>query len=86
MLFRSGLVAKMFGTANMAMLFGIVMLSHQIGEAGAILVALLVGVLIGKEVLTGWVYLALPLIGGALAMIMYGPAIVGWVRSRTARP
>ena len=26
-----GLVAKMFGTANMAMLFGIVMLSHQIG-------------------------------------------------------
>ena len=27
----AGLVAKMFGTANMAMLFGIVMLSHQIG-------------------------------------------------------
>jgi predicted MFS family arabinose efflux permease len=26
-----GLVAKMFGTANMAMLFGIVILSHQIG-------------------------------------------------------
>ncbi len=26
-----GLVAKMFGTSNMAMLFGIVMLSHQIG-------------------------------------------------------
>ena len=26
-----GLVAKMFGTANMAMLFGIVMLSHQVG-------------------------------------------------------
>jgi len=26
-----GLVAKMFGTANMAMLFGIVMLAHQIG-------------------------------------------------------
>ena len=27
----AGLVAKMFGTSNMAMLFGIVMLSHQIG-------------------------------------------------------
>lgn len=27
----AGLVAKMFGTANMAMLFGIVMLAHQIG-------------------------------------------------------
>lgn len=26
-----GLVAKMFGTANMAMLFGVVMLSHQLG-------------------------------------------------------
>jgi MFS family permease len=26
-----GLVAKMFGTANMAMLFGVVMLSHQVG-------------------------------------------------------
>lgn len=27
----AGLVARMFGTANMAMLFGIVMLAHQIG-------------------------------------------------------
>jgi len=27
----AGLVAKLFGTANMAMLFGVVMLSHQIG-------------------------------------------------------
>jgi predicted MFS family arabinose efflux permease len=27
----AGLVAKMFGTANMAMLFGLVMLAHQIG-------------------------------------------------------
>jgi predicted MFS family arabinose efflux permease len=26
-----GLVAKMFGTANMAMLFGMVMLAHQVG-------------------------------------------------------
>ncbi len=26
-----GLVAKFFGTGNMAMLFGLVMLSHQIG-------------------------------------------------------
>jgi len=27
----AGLVAKMFGTSNMAMLFGMVMLSHQVG-------------------------------------------------------
>ncbi|MFP5411616.1 MAG: MFS transporter, partial [Gammaproteobacteria bacterium] len=27
----AGLVAKLFGTANMAMLFGVVMLSHQVG-------------------------------------------------------
>lgn len=27
----AGLVAKMFGTANMAMLFGVVMLAHQVG-------------------------------------------------------
>jgi predicted MFS family arabinose efflux permease len=27
----AGLVAKMFGPANMAMLFGIVMLAHQVG-------------------------------------------------------
>jgi predicted MFS family arabinose efflux permease len=27
----AGLVAKFFGTANMAMLFGIVMLAHQVG-------------------------------------------------------
>jgi hypothetical protein len=44
-----------------------------------------VGVVIGKEVLTGWVFLALPLIGGALAMIMYGPAMVGAVRQRLGR-
>lgn len=28
---KAGLVAKMFGTANLAILFGVVMLSHQIG-------------------------------------------------------
>ncbi len=27
----AGLVAKFFGTANMAMLFGMVMLTHQVG-------------------------------------------------------
>lgn len=43
-------------------------------------VALVVGVVIGKEVLTGWVFLALPLIASALALIMYGPAILGWLR------
>lgn len=38
-------------------------------------VALLVGAGIGHEVLTGWVYAALPLIAAALAMILYGPAL-----------
>lgn len=42
-------------------------------------VALLVGVLVGKEVLTGWVWLALPLIAAALAMIMYGRQVVRWL-------
>ncbi len=39
-------------------------------------VALLVGVVLGGERLTGWVYAALPLIGAALACILYGPALV----------
>ena len=40
-------------------------------------VALLVGVILGGELLTGWVYAALPLIGAALAFILYGQALVG---------
>ncbi len=39
-------------------------------------VALLVGVAWGGEKLTGWVFAALPLIGAALAFILYGPALV----------
>ena len=38
-------------------------------------VALLVGVALGGELLTGWVYAALPLIGAALAFILYGQAL-----------
>jgi drug/metabolite transporter (DMT)-like permease len=38
-------------------------------------VALLVGVALGGELLTGWVFAALPLIGAALAFILYGPAL-----------
>ncbi len=38
-------------------------------------VALLVGAGIGHEVLTGWVFAALPLIAAALAMILYGPTL-----------
>jgi drug/metabolite transporter (DMT)-like permease len=38
-------------------------------------VALLVGAGIGHEVLTGWVFAALPLIAAALAMILYGASI-----------
>lgn len=39
-------------------------------------VALCVGVALGGERLTGWVFAALPLIGLALAFILYGPALV----------
>ena len=38
-------------------------------------VALLVGVALGGELLTGWVFAALPLIGAALAFILYGQAL-----------
>ena len=41
-------------------------------------VALLVGVVLGGELLTGWVYAALPLIGAALVFILYGKAIQAW--------
>jgi drug/metabolite transporter (DMT)-like permease len=48
-------------------------------------VALLVGVGLGGEWLTGWVYAALPLIGAALALILYGPVLLrGWGRVRHA--
>ena len=38
-------------------------------------VALCVGVALGGERLTGWVFAALPLIGAALVLILYGPAL-----------
>jgi drug/metabolite transporter (DMT)-like permease len=44
-------------------------------------VALAVGVWLGNERLTGWVWLALPLIFLALALIMYGRELVSWIRS-----
>ena len=44
-------------------------------------VALLVGVWLGNEQLSGWVFAALPLIGLALALLLYGPQMVGvWTR------
>jgi drug/metabolite transporter (DMT)-like permease len=44
-------------------------------------VALLVGVGLGGELLTGWVFAALPLIGMALALILYGDAMLrAWQR------
>lgn len=44
-------------------------------------VALLVGVGMGGERLTGWVFAALPLVGAALAFILYGSAMrVWWVK------
>ena len=43
-------------------------------------VALLLGAGFGGEHLTGWVYGALPLIAAALGLIMYGSALVGWLR------
>lgn len=48
-------------------------------------VALCVGVLLGGERLTGWVFAALPLIGVALALILYGRAAVKLV-ARALRP
>ena len=47
-------------------------------------VALLVGVALGGERLTGWVFAALPLIGVALAFILYGQALRDWL-SRARR-
>jgi drug/metabolite transporter (DMT)-like permease len=41
-------------------------------------VALWVGVALGGEVLTGWVYLAMPLVLAALALILYGAPLVAW--------
>ena len=43
-------------------------------------VALWVGVALGGEVLTGWVYLAMPLVLAALALILYGVPLLGWAR------
>lgn len=46
-------------------------------------VALLAGVALGGERLTGWVFAALPLMGAALALILYGAALAGlWGRVR----
>lgn len=46
-------------------------------------VALALGVVIGGEHVTGWVWLALPLIFAALALIMYGPALVTRIKQLT---
>lgn len=45
-------------------------------------VALLVGVALGGEVLTGWVFAALPLIGAALGLILYGRVWGDWWAAR----
>lgn len=42
-------------------------------------VALCVGVLLGGEQLTGWVFVAMPLILAALALILYGREALAWV-------
>ncbi len=49
-------------------------------------VALLVGVALGGELLTGWVFAALPLIAGALGCILYGPMVLGWWAAPRAAP
>ena len=50
-------------------------------------VALLVGVALGGELLTGWVFAALPLIGAALAFILYGKALTTrWTNRRVPAP
>lgn len=47
-------------------------------------VALLVGVWLGGERLTGWVFIALPMIFAALALIYYGPRAVSFARGCVA--
>ncbi|MBV7542279.1 EamA family transporter [Acidovorax sp. sic0104] len=47
-------------------------------------VALLVGVVLGGELLTGWVFAALPLIGAALVLILYGKSLQAWWAGRKA--
>ncbi len=47
-------------------------------------VALLVGVALGGELLTGWVFAALPLIGAALVFILYGKQLLAWWAGRRA--
>ena len=53
-------------------------------------VALAVGVGLGGERVTGWVFVALPLIGLALALILYGRDMVAWLQrlrpGRTVTP
>lgn len=48
-------------------------------------VALAVGAGLGREVFTGWVFVAMPLILLALALLLYGNAIVAWLRQRGAQ-
>jgi drug/metabolite transporter (DMT)-like permease len=48
-------------------------------------VALWVGVALGGEVLTGWVYLAMPLVLAALALILYGAPLLAWVQRTGSR-
>jgi len=42
-------------------------------------VALAIGVWLGGERLTGWVFVALPLIGTALGLILYRRELLAWV-------
>ena len=50
-------------------------------------VALLVGVMLGGERLTGWVFAALPLIAAALVCILYGKALTTrWTNRRVPAP
>ncbi|MDM7943473.1 MAG: EamA family transporter [Hydrogenophaga sp.] len=48
-------------------------------------VALCVGVMLGAEQLTGWVFVAMPLILLALALILYGQTLGLWLRQQLAR-
>ncbi len=48
-------------------------------------VALAVGAGLGREVFTGWVFVAMPMILLALALLLYGNAILAGVRQSAAR-
>lgn len=62
----SGLVATLFGTKHMSMLYGVVFLSHQLGSAAGALLGVYSFKATGDYILGWWVCIALGVIAAAL--------------------